>query len=378
MGLKTLSIIGSTGSIGTQALGIVRSRPDDFKIKALSAGKNLDLLIEQIKEFKPEYVSILSDEDKKNLQELFPEIQVLKNIEEIAALEKTDIFLSAIVGIAGLKANLIALKHAKRVAIANKETLVAASHLVDEAQAKYQSELLPVDSEHVAIHQCLQGKTENIEKILLTASGGPFRNLALEEFKNIQLKDALKHPTWTMGSKITIDSSTMMNKGLEIIEVNALFKIAYEKIQVLIHPQSIIHSGVSFNDGNSIMQLSSTDMKVPIQYALDFPEKNPISLEKSFDIFDHPRLEFEKPDFEKFPALRLALEAGKKGHSYPVVLNSANEAAVALFLEQKIHYIDICKIIENCLEQHQIIHQPSLDEIINLNNEINNLVKKIY
>ncbi len=374
--MKTLTIIGSTGSIGTQALDIVRERkqanPENcFEVIALSAGKNLELFIDQIKEFKPKYVSILDKQAKREIQALFPQIQILKGIEEIAELDGIDIFLSAIVGIAGLQANLTALKHARRVAVANKETLVSAKHLVREYSRKYGSELIPVDSEHVAIHQCLNNAANSsIKQILLTSSGGPFRTLAIEEFQNIRLEQALQHPKWKMGPKITVDSSTLMNKGLELIEVNSLFDINYADIQVVIHPQSIIHSAVTFRDGNTIAQLSLPDMKVPIQYALDYPERNLIKLKDDFNIFTMGSLEFESPDYEKFPALSLAYAAGRQGHSFPTVLNSSNEAAVELFLQNKIHYLDIIKIVEQELNSHNKIENPSLDNILQLDKEI--------
>lgn len=369
--MKSLTIIGSTGSIGTQALNIVKARPKDFKIKALSAGSNIELLIDQIKEFNPEYATVLKDEDKKALQELFPKLQVLKDIKEIASIENVDIVLSAIVGIAGLEANLLALQKAKRVAVANKETLVAAGHLVKKVQKEYGSELIPVDSEHVAIHQCLaDNKNSSVKEILLTSSGGPFRTWAKEDFQQITKADALKHPNWSMGAKITIDSSTLVNKGLEVIEAKVLFDIDYDQIKVVVHPQSVIHSGISFIDGNTVAQLSLPDMMVPIQYALDYPEKKDILLGKDFDIFEVSRLDFEKPDLERFPALGYAYEAGRAGGSMPAVYNSANEAAVNLFLNDKLHWTEIPKIIKKELEQHKYIQEPTLEELLALHHEI--------
>lgn len=369
--MKQITIIGSTGSIGTQTLEIIRSRPQEFEVLALSAGQNLELLVDQIKEFRPKYATISSDADKQTLKSLFPELEVMKNIEELASIPLVDIVVSAIVGIAGLRANLEALKHAKKIAIANKETLVCAPHLVKKNCDEHHSELIPIDSEHAAIHQCLLGyDNSKVEKILLTSSGGPFRTFSHEELTQVKLADALKHPKWSMGKKITVDSSTLMNKGLEVIEVNALFAIPYDDIQVVIHPQSIVHSAVSFIDGNTIAQLSNPDMMVPIQYALDFPEKNPIKLKNNFDIFENSQLEFYKPDFEKFPALRLAYEAGKAGESMPTVLNSANEIAVELFLQEKIHYLDIVKIIEKELERHTLIQDPQLDEIMSIDKAV--------
>lgn len=363
---KQLIIIGSTGSIGTQALEIVRARPQDFKIKALSAGKNIQLLLKQIQEFKPEFVSIVSDENKKAIEEHFPSIEVLKNIEEIAQV-KTDICLSAIVGIAGLRANLLALEHSTRLAIANKETLVAAGHLVNQKIKEFKTELIPVDSEHVAIHHALCGyEVKDVKEILLTASGGPFRTKTFEELKSVSLKDALKHPNWDMGAKITVDSSTLVNKGLEVIEAKTLFNLEYSQIKVVVHPQSIVHSAVSFVDGNTIAQMGAPDMTVPIQYALDYPHKNQIHMKKDFNIFDYPELNFEKPDLEKFPALALAFEAGEIGHSMPAVFNSANEAAVEMFLKEAIQYLHISKMIEKAMADHKIIKDPSLEDLLAL------------
>ncbi len=372
---KSLSIIGSTGSIGTQALEIVRTRPEDFRIKALSAGNNLRLLLEQIKEFKPDFVTVLSDENKKLIKQTYPQIEVLKSIEELAEL-KVDICLSAIVGIAGLRANLKALEHAKRLAIANKETLVAAGHLVNEKIKKFNSELIPVDSEHVAIHHALCGyDIKNVKEILLTASGGPFRTKTYEELKTVTIKEALKHPNWDMGAKITIDSSTLANKGLEVIEAKTLFNLSYDQIKVVVHPQSIIHSAVTFIDGNTIAQLGEPDMTVPIQYALDYPNKSPIKMKKDFNIFDYPELSFEKPDLEKFPALKLAFQAGISGHSMPAVFNSANEAAVALFLNEEISYLEISRIIEKEMESHTIIQNPQLEDILSIHSKLLNKLK---
>jgi 1-deoxy-D-xylulose-5-phosphate reductoisomerase len=372
---KSLTIIGSTGSIGTQALEIVRARPQDFKIIALSAGNNIELLLKQIKEFKPQFASIVSEEHKKLIKENYPEIEILKDIEEIASLD-VDICLSAIVGIAGLKANLKALEHAKRLAIANKETLVAAGHLVNEKIKKYHSELIPVDSEHVAIHHALCGyEISSVKEILLTASGGPFRTKTYEELKNVTLQEALKHPNWTMGAKITVDSSTLVNKGLEVIEAKTLFNLNYDQIKVVIHPQSIIHSAVTFIDGNTIAQMGEPDMTVPIQYALDYPNKKQISMKKEFNIFDYPQLNFETPDLKKFPALELAFQAGKTGHSMPAVFNSANEAAVGLFLKEEIEYLEISEIILREMSSHRLIEDPKVEDIIYMHTELLNKLK---
>jgi 1-deoxy-D-xylulose-5-phosphate reductoisomerase len=367
---KNISIIGSTGSIGTQALEIVRSRSEDFKVVALSAGKNIDLLSKQIQEFKPRYVSIVSEDHKKKLKEQFPKLEILKEIKEIALLD-LDICISAIVGIAGLEANLNALEHSKRLAIANKETLVAAGHLVNDKIKQYHCELIPVDSEHVAIHHALCGyDIKYVKEVLLTASGGPFRTKTLNELKNVSVKEALKHPNWDMGAKITIDSSTLANKGLEVIEAKTLFNLDYSQIRVVVHPQSIIHSAVTFVDGNTIAQMGEPDMTVPIQYALDYPDKKQITMKNDFNIFNYPELTFEKPDLEKFPALRLAFQAGEIAHSMPAVFNSANEAAVALFLNEEISYLDISRIIEKEMDKHSIVKDPQLEDLLSIHNDL--------
>jgi 1-deoxy-D-xylulose-5-phosphate reductoisomerase len=380
---KTLTIIGSTGSIGTQALDIVRSRRD-IEIIALAAGSKLELLVDQIKEFKPRYVSINSQAQRETLKELFPGIEVLDSVIEIAKLD-IDVFLSAIVGIAGLEANLTAMQHARRVAVANKETLVAAGHLVNDYQDRYGSELIPVDSEHAAIAQALMAAGEKrqlnqyddiVDHIILTSSGGPFRNR--EDFSNITVEEALKHPTWVMGPKITIDCSTLMNKGLEVIEAHQLFRLSYDKIKVVIHPQSIVHGAVQFIDGNMMAQLAPPDMRIPIQFAIDYPQRLSLghceaqSAEaiSKLDLCKLSKLDFHEPDLEKFPALTLAYEAGRKGHSYPAVLNSANEAAVAMFLNKEIKFTQIVEHVEDALNKHKMIRNPSLEEILELNRVI--------
>lgn len=379
---QSISIIGSTGSIGTQALNIIREREGEFTVIALSAKQNLTVLIEQIKEFKPRYVHIEDLNARATLSELFKDIELLNSAEEVAEIDNIDIFLSAIVGIAGLKANLKALTKAKKVAIANKETLVVADHLVTAIQAKHPAVLIPIDSEHAAIHQCLHaGIVANLQakhfsydnslvkEILLTSSGGPFRNKTREELDKVTLKEALQHPTWSMGKKITIDSSTLMNKALEVIEVHALFKIPYKKIKVVIHPQSIVHSAVSFIDGNIIAQLGSTNMEIPIQYAIDYPNRKKLAVEDSFNIFGQS-WDFTEPNFTCFPLLKLGYEVGKLGHSYPTVFNAANEAAVELFLNEKIKWSDIEKLINTAVTNHKIIQNPSLEEILDLDREV--------
>ncbi len=379
---QSISIIGSTGSIGTQALNIIRKRPNEFTVIALSAKQNLSILTEQIKEFKPKYVHIEDLSARAILKEIFQNIEFLNSTEEVAEIDNVDIFLSAIVGIAGLEANLKALSKAKKVAIANKETLVVADHLVTAIQLKHSVTLIPIDSEHAAIHQCLcagakdfnLSKNSLVKEILLTSSGGPFRDKTREELEKVTLKEALQHPTWSMGRKITIDSSTLMNKALEVIEVHALFKIPYEKIKVVIHPQSIVHSAVSFIDGNIIAQLGSTNMEIPIQYAIDYPYRKELAVEDTFNIFGQS-WDFMEPNFTCFPLLKLGYEVGKLGHSYPTVFNAANEAAVELFLHEKIKWSDIEKLISNAITNHKIIINPSLEEILDLDREVKKSTK---
>jgi 1-deoxy-D-xylulose-5-phosphate reductoisomerase len=347
-------------------------------VLALSAGANLNLLVEQIKTFKPKYAFLKDQADRQTLKTLFPNLEVLDSLLEISAL-KVDLFVSAIVGIAGLESNLRALENARRVCIANKETLVVAGHLVKRAQAKTKAELIPIDSEHVAIHQCLHGyDSKDVKQILLTSSGGPFRNKSLIDLNKVTLADALKHPTWQMGAKITIDSSTLMNKALEVIEAHVLFEIPYEKIQIVIHPQSIVHSAVTYYDGNTLAQLGSANMEVPIQYALDYPNKVKLATEDTFNIFEHPKLEFMLPDEVKFNALKLLKGVCQAKHSFYTVFNAANEAAVALFLAKKISYLEITRIIEACLEQHQIIKEPELAEVLEIDNNIKTYVEANY
>jgi len=379
---QSISIIGSTGSIGTQALNIIRKRPNEFTVIALSAKQNLSILTEQIKEFKPKYVHIEDLSARAILKEIFQDIEFLNSTEEVAEIDNVDIFLSAIVGIAGLEANLKALSKAKKVAIANKETLVVADHLVTAIQLKHSATLIPIDSEHAAIHQCLcagakdfnLSKNSLVKEILLTSSGGPFRDKTREELKEVTLKEALQHPTWSMGRKITIDSSTLMNKALEVIEVHALFKIPYEKIKVVIHPQSIVHSAVSFIDGNVIAQLGSTNMEIPIQYAIDYPYRKELAVEDTFNIFGQS-WDFMEPNFTCFPLLKLGYEVGKLGHSYPTVFNAANEAFVELFLNEEIKWSDIEKLISNAITNHKIIINPSLEEILDLDREVKKSTK---
>lgn len=380
---KKVSILGSTGSIGRQTLDVISAFKDDFEVVGLAAGSNIQLLIEQIKEHKPRFVSV---KDVKLAQELKsilknPMVEIFWNevgLEFISSCS-CDIVVNGLVGSIGLKPTISALSHGKRVAFANKETLVIAGSLINELLKEHRGEIIPLDSEHVAIHQCVStggstfgGEThlnDKIKKIILTASGGPFRTWNAAEIKKATKEEALKHPTWVMGQKITIDSATLMNKGLEIIEAMYLFGISEKQIEVYIHPQSIMHSAVEFIDGNIIAQLGATDMKLPIQYSLFYPERRELPFNLFCDLLSVKKLEFEKPDYEKFPCLKLAYEVATKGMSYPIVLNASNEIAVDLFLKDKISFVDIEKLIAKSLDSHKPSSPTSLEEILEIDKE---------
>lgn len=372
---KKIAILGSTGSIGRQTLDVISAFKDDFQVVGLAAGNNLQLLTEQIKEFCPRFVSV---KDAKLAQELKsilkdPAIEIFWNdvgLEFISSCS-CDIVVNGLVGSVGLKPTISALSHGKRVAFANKETLVIAGNLIKDLIKRHRGEIIPLDSEHAAIHQCI-GTTpkDKIRKIILTASGGPFRNWSKEEIKNATKDQALKHPTWVMGPKITIDSATLMNKGLEIIEAMYLFNVSHNVVNVCIHPQSIMHSAVEFVDGNIIAQLGATDMKLPIQYSLFYPEKRQLPFNLFCDLLSIKKLEFEEPDYNKFPCLKVAYEVAEKGRSYPIVLNASNEIAVNLFLEGKISFGDIQRIISKSLDEHNPIEPKSLEDILAIDKEI--------
>ena len=372
---KKVTVLGSTGSIGRQTLDVLSAFKDEFEVIGLAAGNNVLLLAEQIKEHKPRFVSVkdafLAQELKSILKN--PVIEIFWGdigLEFISSCS-CDIVVNSLVGSIGLKPTIAALSHGKRVAFANKETLVIAGSLIKDLLVKNKGEVIPLDSEHVAIHQCIGGsKKEKIKKIILTASGGPFRTWTKSQIQNAKKEDALKHPTWVMGQKITIDSATLMNKGLEIIEAMTLFDLNINQIDVFIHPQSIMHSAVEFIDGNIIAQLGATDMKLPIQYALFYPHRKELPFNLFCDLLSVGKLEFEKPDFDRFPCLKLAYDVAKKGQSYPIVLNAANEVAVDLFLKEQISFVDIEKIISKTLESHNPISPKSLEEIMDVDKEI--------
>lgn len=349
-------MLGSTGSIGTQTLDVLRLFPDQFRVRALTAGSNVDLLVEQAQEFEPDCVAIGDESCLPRLEDRLSGTQVdayggEDGLCRAAARPDVDVVVAAVVGFAGLAPVVSALRHGKQVALANKETLVVAGSLIRALLQETDGTLLPVDSEHSAIFQCLAGESEQVlERIILTASGGPFRTRDAATFADVTVDEALDHPNWSMGAKITIDSATMMNKGLEVIEAKWLFDLDVDQIQVLVHPQSIVHSMVAFADGSVKAQLGVPDMKVPIQYALSYPARWPAPHER-LDWSDVSRLDFETPDVEKFPCLQLAFEALKQGGTAPAVLNAANEQAVSLFLDKEIRFTDIPRAIEQALER---------------------------
>lgn len=377
--MKNIAIIGSTGSIGTQTLEVVRAN-NDLKVIALAAGNNVDLLEKQVREFKPAYACMASEDKAKELRERLADIPVkilcgMEGLLEIAVIPQVEILVTAIMGMIGIRPTIAAIEAGKDIALANKETLVTAGHIIIPLAKEKKVQILPVDSEHSAIFQCLQGgKKEQVSKLLLTASGGPFRGRKREELADIQVEDALKHPNWAMGRKITIDSSTLVNKGLEVMEAKWLFDVELDQIEVVVHPQSVIHSMVEYKDGAVIAQLGTPDMKLPIQYALYYPDRKFLAGER-LDFAKLSSMTFEKPDMETFWGLYLALEASKTGGSMPTVYNAANELAVAKFLNRKIKYLQIVEIIEACMKEHQIIENPSVDEILEVERSVYEMIE---
>ena len=366
--MKKIAILGSTGSIGTQTLEIVRTN-GDLEVTALAAGNNIDLLEKQIREFKPKLAAVWKEERANELKDKINDLDVkvvsgMDGLLEVARQPESEILVTAIVGMIGILPTIEAINAGKDIALANKETLVTAGHIIMPLAKEKGVSILPVDSEHSAIFQSLQGGQQKaLHKILLTASGGPFRGKKLEDLANIQVEDALKHPNWAMGRKITIDSSTMVNKGLEVIEAKWLFGVDVDQIQVVVQPQSIIHSMVEYEDGAVIAQLGTPDMKLPIQYALYYPERRNLS-GRRLDLFEIADLTFEKPDTDTFRGLALAYQAMEKGGNIPTVYNAANEKAVSLFLDRKISYPEITELIEACMEDAEFIDHPDVDEIL--------------
>ncbi|WNS77209.1 1-deoxy-D-xylulose-5-phosphate reductoisomerase [Bacillus sp. DTU_2020_1000418_1_SI_GHA_SEK_038] len=365
--MKNISLMGATGSIGTQTLDIIKEHPDEFRLVAMAVGRNLDLTRKIILEYRPELVSTSDRSSAQILEAEFPNISFTygnDGLSEVAVYHKAEILVNAVTGSIGLTPTLQAIKEKKTIAIANKETLVTAGHLVMEEAKKNQVSLLPVDSEHSAIFQALQGENQkNIEKLILTASGGSFRDRTRQELENVTVREALNHPNWSMGAKITIDSATMMNKGLEVIEAHWLFSINYDNIDVLLHKESIIHSMIEFQDSSIIAQLGTPDMRVPIQYALTYPDRLPLPSANRLNLAEIGMLHFQKMDMDRFRCLRYAYEAGKAGGSMPAVLNAANEVAVAAFLNGKTTFLQIEELIEKALSIHKNISNPSLAHI---------------
>lgn len=366
--MKKIAILGSTGSIGTQTLDIVREQ-GDIQVVAMAAGSNISLLEAQMREFKPSLVSVWDEKKASELRTNTKDLGIkivsgMEGLLEVSVIPESEILVTAIVGMLGIRPTIAAIKAGKKIALANKETLVTAGHIIIPLAKEYKVPILPVDSEHSAIFQSLQGAGDNkISKILLTASGGPFRGRKSDDLKNIQVEDALKHPNWSMGRKITIDSSTLVNKGLEVMEAKWLFDVTLDQIQVVVHPQSVIHSAVEYEDGAVIAQLGTPDMRLPIQYALYYPERRNLS-GRRLDLFEIADLTFEKPDTDTFRGLALAYLAMEKGGNIPTVYNAANEKAVSLFLDRKISYPEITELIEACMENAEFIDHPDVDEIL--------------
>ncbi len=377
---KRVVILGSTGSIGVNVLDVVSRFPRKFTVVGLGAGKNVSLLQEQIERFKPRRACVLHHEDAVNLKRSVAGTEILHGEDgyvDLALTDGVDIVVSAQVGAAGLKPTYAAVRAGRTIGLANKETLVVAGELMMKEAARTHAAILPIDSEHSAIHQSLAGHNRNdIQRIILTASGGPFRTTPREQMVNITREVALAHPTWNMGAKISIDSSTLMNKGLEVIEARWLFAVDIETIDVHIHPQSIVHSMVEYRDGSIVAQLGIPDMRVPISYALAYPERLPLEL-PALDLFSVGSLTFEKPDWERFPCLGLAFEAGRTGGTLPAVLNAANEMAVSFFLERKIGFLDIPRFVREAMERHHVERVESLEQLLAIDRETRDLLSRM-
>lgn len=370
-----ISILGSTGSIGTQALEVIEKLRDKFEIIALSGGSNIELLKQQAEKFHPKYICIGNSNEKLTL----PNIEILygqDGLEEICSNKENDIILVAVSGKIGLKPTLTAIKNKINIALANKETLVMAGDIVMQKAKENGVKIIPVDSEHCAIHQCIKDLSQ-VEKLIITASGGPFLHKTVQDMKNSTVAEALAHPRWNMGRKITVDSATLMNKGLEVIEAHHLFNMDYDRIEVVVHPQSIVHSAIEYKDGSVIAQLGLPSMHIPIQYAITYPERYEGIKSKSFSFSEIAHLDFEKPDFEKFPSLKMAYTAGKIGGSATVCLNAANEEAVFAFLDGKIKLYDIYTITEKMMNAHSLVKSPDIDEIFAIDEEIRNKTKEL-
>ena len=377
--MKKIAILGSTGSIGTQTLEVVREN-GDIEVLGLAAGSNIKMLEEQIREFHPQIVAVWSEEKAEELRVNVADTdtQIVAGMDgllEVATMNDTEILVTAVVGMIGIRPTIEAIKAGKDIALANKETLVVAGELINQLAQQYRTPILPVDSEHSAVFQCLAGEVGNpIEKVILTASGGPFRTCTLEQLKSVTKTQALKHPNWEMGAKITIDSASMMNKGFEVIEAKWLFGVQPGQIEVVVHPQSVIHSMVQFVDGGIMAQLGSPDMRLPIQYALYYPERRPLNTGR-VDFFELGKITFEKPDFENFRGLKLAYEAASQGGNIPTAFNAANEVAVRKFLNREIAYLDIPEMIAYAMEQTAFKENPDVAQILETERAVTELLE---
>lgn len=366
--MKKIAILGSTGSIGTQTLEIVR-KESDLQVVALAAGTNVELMEKQVREFHPALAAMWTEDAAKDLRTRLGDCPVrvvcgMDGLLEVAACETSEVLVTAIVGMIGIRPTIAAIEHGKTIALANKETLVTAGHIIMPLAARKGVSILPVDSEHSAIFQSMHGENRNrVSKILLTASGGPFRGKTREELASMTVEDALNHPNWSMGRKVTIDSASLVNKGLEVMEAKWLFDVALDQIQVVVHPQSIIHSAVEYVDGGIMAQMGVPDMKLPIQYALFYPDRRPMDTGR-VDFFRLKQLTFEEPDTDTFGGLALAYKAARRGGSLPTVFNAANEKAVALFLQHKITFLQIPELIERSMEDHRVIDDPTVEQIL--------------
>lgn len=366
--MKKIGILGSTGSIGTQTLDIVR-KEKDLKVVSMAAGSNVKLMEQQVREFRPQIVAMWTEEAAADLRTRLADMPVkvvygMEGLLEVSTVDEMEVLVTGIVGMIGIKPTIAAIEHGKTIALANKETLVTAGHIIMPLAAGKGVSILPVDSEHSAIFQSLNGeRKERVSRILLTASGGPFRGKTRQELEKMTVEDALKHPNWSMGKKVTIDSASLCNKGLEVMEAKWLFDVELDQIQVLIHPQSIVHSGVEYVDGGIMAQLGVPDMKLPIQYALFYPDRRPMDTGR-VDFFRLKQLTFEEPDTETFRGLALAYRAARQGGSMPTVFNAANEKAVALFLQKKITFLQIPELIEASMEAHKVVENPTVEQIL--------------
>ena len=380
--MRKIAILGSTGSIGTQTLDIVR-KESDLQVTAMAAGSNVELMERQVREFRPELVAMWTEEAANDLRGRLKDLPVrvtygMDGLLEVAIHEESEVLVTAIVGMIGIRPTIAAIEHGKDIALANKETLVTAGHIIMPLAEEKGVSILPVDSEHSAIFQSIHGENRaRVEKILLTASGGPFRGKKKEELMSMTVEDALNHPNWSMGKKVTIDSASLVNKGLEVMEAKWLFDVELDQIQVVVHPQSIIHSAVQYVDGGIMAQLGVPDMKLPIQYALFYPDRRPMDT-KRVDLFSLRQLTFEEPDTDTFRGLELAYRAARRGGTLPTVFNAANEMAVALFLQRKITFLQIPELIESSMENHQVTDAPSVEKILETETETYDYIKRKF